>query len=192
MASARVDDDKRPLVRVNCNAWRGDDAHQTIVHGPLKQAPVRHHLPVERQKGRLAGLLMFEPVVAPLPERVPEQQGALDEVARIQSQVTPNVYRRERPGRIEPRTGCLGGGLDVVLHGRRTTALVDLRELGVCRWDLISKPGGLVFWGVWHRCLPSVWKTSSALSVAPLEEKADVTGKTTWPLHDHGPQAIAA
>ena len=123
-------------------------AHQRIVHRPLKQASVRHHLPVEGQERRLPGLLIFKPVVAAPPERVPEQQRALDEVARILGNVTPGLDWGERPSRIKPRAGGLAGGLDVVLHGRCTTALVDLRELRVGRWDLIREPGGLALLGL--------------------------------------------
>src|SRR3954452_1476089 len=97
---------------------------------------------------------MLEPVVAAAPERVPEQKGALDEVARIQGKVTPELDRSEWLSRIEPRAGYLTGRLDVVLQSGCKTALVDLRELGVCRRDLISEPARLVFWNLRHRCLP--------------------------------------
>src|SRR5215212_7945155 len=97
--------------------------------------------------GRLSGSI-------PMPERVPKQKRALDKIARVEREVTPDLDGSAWLSRIEPRAGGLAGGLDVVLQGRCTTALVDLREFRVGRWDLIREPGGLVFWDLRHRCLP--------------------------------------
>ena len=99
VAGPRIDDDEGPALRVGLDAIRRRDLHEGIVRGLLERAGIGNHLPVEIQERRLAGLLMFEPVVAALAQGVPEQDGALREVEPVVAGVPPEVQRRRRADR---------------------------------------------------------------------------------------------
>ena len=73
-----------------------------VIRGPFEPAGVRDHLPLEVQERRLAGLLVLQPVVAALAQRVPEQDRALHEVEAIGLRVPPEIQRRGCPCLLEP------------------------------------------------------------------------------------------
>ena len=55
MPGARVEDNERPLARVDRGAFGRDDPHQAVIHRPRQQAPIEHEFGIEAQHmGRLA------------------------------------------------------------------------------------------------------------------------------------------
>src|SRR5512135_165705 len=89
MARARVDDHVRPAFRVHGNARGRQYPDEGVIDRPLEGARVDDNLILEVQHRRLARLFVFDKVVAPLPEGVPEEYGALHEVCRILEPVPP-------------------------------------------------------------------------------------------------------
>ena len=82
------------------------DAHQGVVAGPRQGAAIDHHVVVEEQHRRAAGLLMLGEGVAGLAHGVPEQDGALrgiDGVFRGILRQGGRVGRRRQLGRREAR-----------------------------------------------------------------------------------------
>jgi hypothetical protein len=103
VAGARVDDDERALRVVDLRAGRRHDAHQRVVAGTLVRARVREHLVAVVQQRRLAGILVRDPLVAALADRVPEQRAALARVDPVRGPVGPPLLR-VRGRRPPPRT----------------------------------------------------------------------------------------
>ncbi len=93
MTGARIDDDVGTQLVVDLHARRRDDAHECVVDGPLERAPVGQHLVAIREHRRLAGLLVGDPVVAALAQRVPEEDRTLREVDRVLGPILEGLLR---------------------------------------------------------------------------------------------------
>lgn len=132
----RVDDHVGALVGVGREAWRRGDAHERVVRRAREAARIGHDLPVEGNERRLARRLVRQPVVAALPERVPEQQRALGEVGPIADRLPPSLGRRQRLGRVDP--GAVGSvrRRDEAVERGGETAVVDLGDPGLERQDV--------------------------------------------------------
>ena len=83
VSGARIDDDERPLLLINLDAFRRRDAGQEIVHGTRKLAPVHDELDAELENVRsgLGGVLLV--LFAPLLQDVEEKNPALPSVHPI-------------------------------------------------------------------------------------------------------------
>ena len=93
MARPRVDDDERPLALVDLHSARRNDADECVVARPVVSARVRHDLVTVVQERRLAGLLVRQPLVAALADRVPEERRALSGVDEVLEPVRPPLLR---------------------------------------------------------------------------------------------------
>jgi hypothetical protein len=94
VAGARIDDDERPLARIDDDTLGRHDAHQRIVRRSLVGARIGDHLVVVVQHRRLAGRLVGEPLVAALAQRVEKEDRALHEVDLVCDGVACEVGRR--------------------------------------------------------------------------------------------------
>ncbi|MCE3250881.1 MAG: hypothetical protein K0R41_4706, partial [Geminicoccaceae bacterium] len=112
MPGARVDDHERPLRRIAGLAPPGLDAHERVVHRSLELTTVDHHLVVEDQHGRLAGLVVLDRLVAALSQHVPEQDRALAGIDPVVPGVLGDGGGRPR------RLAHLGDGLAPGLRER--------------------------------------------------------------------------
>ena len=87
MAGAWIDNNDRRFVRIDAvvPAMPVDfrDAQQCIVDGPFEAARVQQRFILEVQKRRQSGSLVLQHVVRALAKRVPEQNGAFEEVALV-------------------------------------------------------------------------------------------------------------
>ena len=83
VAGARIDDDERPLSRIDLDALRRDDAHQNVVHRPRQLAAVHDELGAEFENvgGGLCGVLLV--LLAPLLHDVEEEHPTLPSIEPI-------------------------------------------------------------------------------------------------------------
>ena len=96
---ARVHDQVGPQGLVDPNPLGGEDADEGIVDRPLQRAAVHDHLVLVREQRGLPGALVLEELVAPPPDRVPEQDRTLDHVRPVAGPGLPRVPGRRRHAR---------------------------------------------------------------------------------------------
>ncbi len=102
MAGAGIDDDIGAAAIVDRHAIGRDNFQQRVIDGPLELAPVQNGL-VAKMQDRLEPLHgVFDKVVAPLPERVPEQDGTLHAVDGI-GIAAHRIHAGHRRGRAGAR-----------------------------------------------------------------------------------------
>jgi hypothetical protein len=77
VAGARIDDDERPLLRIDGHARLGVNPEQGVVRRPFEGARVEHDIVIEIEDRRFALGAVFEKDVAALAHRVPEQDRTL-------------------------------------------------------------------------------------------------------------------
>jgi hypothetical protein len=106
MARSRIDDDVRPPLRVDDDAFGRNDAHERIVDRSGKLAPVDDGLVVEVQNGRETRVRAFDEFVAAPANRVPEQDRALRGVDRVTAPVRPDARGGRRRFRERLRHSC--------------------------------------------------------------------------------------
>jgi hypothetical protein len=79
----RVENDERPLVRVEGDALWWDDAYQSVIHRPRQCPAVEHHLDFEAEDVRcLAGIVLCT-IIAALPQHIEQQNSTLPSVDRV-------------------------------------------------------------------------------------------------------------
>ena len=77
VAGARIDDDKRPQLRIDVDAVGRDDPHKSIIYGPVQLAAVHNQLDlvveyVRRVFGHVLAIL-----ISALTQHIPKQYAAL-------------------------------------------------------------------------------------------------------------------
>ena len=83
VAGARVYDDERPQFRIDLNACRRSDAHEKIIHRPVKRASVDDQLRFIVEHMRNSFGQVFAVLIAALTHHIPKQNVALGSVDHV-------------------------------------------------------------------------------------------------------------
>ena len=87
VTGARIEDDERPLARINGGLLGRDDARQSVIHRPRERPAIEHELGSKAQDVRRFAGIVLDIVVAALPEHIPKQDHALPCVDAIVERV---------------------------------------------------------------------------------------------------------
>ena len=87
VTGARIEDDERPLARINGGLLGRDDARQSVIHRPRERPAIEHQFGIEAQHVRRFAGIVLDIVVAALPEDIPKQDHALPCVDAIVERV---------------------------------------------------------------------------------------------------------
>ena len=83
VAGARVDEDKGPSVRIDGDAFRGNNAHKPVIHGALQASPIQNQFRLIAQYMRHRFGHVLAVLIAALSHDVPEQHRALSRVDHV-------------------------------------------------------------------------------------------------------------
>ena len=98
VAGARIDDDKRPQLRIDVDAVGRDDPHKSIIYGPLQLTAVHNQfdLVVEHVRRVFGHVLAI--LISALTQHIPEQHAALGGIDPVLH--CGGKYRKRRHRRL--------------------------------------------------------------------------------------------
>ena len=98
VAGARIDDDKRPQLRIDVDAGGRDDPHKRIVYGPGQLTAVHNQFDLVVEHVRRVFRHVLAILISALAQHIPKQHVALGGIDRVIHCVGKYRKRRRCPG----------------------------------------------------------------------------------------------
>ena len=97
VAGARIDDDKRPQLRINIDAVGRNDPHKRIIDGPLQLSAIHDQFDLVVEHVRRVFRHVLAVLVSTLAQDIPKQHAALGGIGCIPHCGGKHRKRRRRP-----------------------------------------------------------------------------------------------